>query len=85
MSDPTNPDPEVVEKNATDFVTINGVRYFCTGDIGQVTKSGAIQIVDRKKDLVKLAHGEYVALSKVPSAHRPNPSRQPNPNPSRQP
>ena len=56
---------QLVEKNATDYVTIDGVRYFCTGDIGQITVSGGLQIIDRKKDLVKLAHGEYIALSKV--------------------
>ena len=43
----------------------DGTRYFCTGDIGQVSKKGCVQIIDRKKDLVKLQQGEYVALSKV--------------------
>ena len=32
---------------------------------GQVHVSGSLQIIDRKKDLVKLQQGEYVALSKV--------------------
>ena len=41
------------------------MRYFCTGDIGQITPAGNMQIIDRKKDLVKLQMGEYVALSKV--------------------
>ncbi len=58
LVDATNPDAEVVAKNESEFETIEGVRYFCTGDVGQITPSGAIQIVDRKKDLVKLAHGE---------------------------
>lgn len=31
---------------------------------------GVLQIVDRKKDLVKLAHGEYVSLGKVESRLR---------------
>merc|ERR1712146_96288 len=56
---------EIVQKNTEDFVTIDGIRYFCTGDIGQFTPSGNLMIIDRKKDLVKLQQGEYVALSKV--------------------
>ena len=66
---PDAPDPEIAEKNATDFITApDGTRYFCTGDIGQFTASGMLQIIDRKKDLVKLQMGEYVALSKVENA-----------------
>merc|ERR1712216_492332 len=45
-----------------------GIRYFCTGDIGQFTEKGNLMIIDRKKDLVKLQMGEYVALSKVENA-----------------
>merc|ERR1712194_166337 len=68
LVDSTNPDPDIVAKNAEDFVTLDGIRYFCTGDIGQITPAGNIQIIDRKKDLVKLQMGEYVALSKVENA-----------------
>ena len=68
LVDKKNPDAEVVAKNKEDYITIDGVRYFCTGDIGQYTKSGSLQIIDRKKDLVKLQMGEYVALSKVENA-----------------
>jgi len=64
-TNPESPDPEILEKNAEEFVTIGGIRYFCTGDIGQITAEGNVQIIDRKKDLVKLQQGEYVALSKV--------------------
>jgi long-chain acyl-CoA synthetase len=65
--DPENPDPELVAKNASDFSVdpVDGTRYFHTGDIGQVTADGTLQIIDRKKDLVKLQMGEYVALSKA--------------------
>lgn len=63
--DPSAPDPEIEKKNAEEFVLEDGVRYFCTGDIGQFTPVGNLMIIDRKKDLVKLQQGEYVALSKV--------------------
>jgi len=68
LVDETNPDPEIEKKNTEDFITIDGVRYFCTGDVGQVTPAGTLQIIDRKKDLFKGATGEYVALSKVEAA-----------------
>ena len=66
LVDPSNPDKEVIKKNETEYETdAKGRRWFRTGDIGQVTPEGVLQIVDRKKDLVKLQQGEYVALSKV--------------------
>lgn len=42
-----------------------GTRWFYTGDIGQFHLDGCLEIVDRKKDIVKLQHGEYVSLGKV--------------------
>ncbi|BFZ00564.1 hypothetical protein BsWGS_03603 [Bradybaena similaris] len=53
------------EKTTEDFIAINGLRYFCTGDIGQFEEDGSLRIIDRKKDLVKLQHGEYISLAQV--------------------
>merc|ERR1712079_828148 len=63
--DPSQPNPELQEKNEEDWIVIGGVRFFRTGDIGQITKQGLLQIIDRKKDLWKGPQGEYVALTKV--------------------
>ncbi|GAA0146075.1 ligase [Lithospermum erythrorhizon] len=43
----------------------SGIRWFFTGDIGQFHSDGCLEIIDRKKDIVKLQHGEYVSLGKV--------------------
>ncbi|CCE63946.1 hypothetical protein TPHA_0G01090 [Tetrapisispora phaffii CBS 4417] len=44
--------------------------WFCTGDIGEWTSNGQIKIIDRKKNLVKTANGEYIALEKLESIYR---------------
>ena len=50
------------EKTREEFYEEDGFRWFRTGDIGQVEADGVIRIVDRKKDLVKLQHGEYISF-----------------------
>ncbi|XP_034208504.1 long chain acyl-CoA synthetase 8-like [Prunus dulcis] len=42
-----------------------GMRWFYTGDIGMFHPDGCLEIIDRKKDIVKLQHGEYISLGKV--------------------
>lgn len=41
-----------------------------TGDIAQWSENGTLKIVDRKKNLVKLSHGEYVALEKLEAEYK---------------
>lgn len=56
------------EKTREEFyVDEQGIRWFRTGDIGEMEVDGTLRIIDRKKDLVKLQYGEYVSLGKVES------------------
>ncbi|KAG0233332.1 hypothetical protein BGW42_007530 [Actinomortierella wolfii] len=56
--------PEETEK----VLTEDG--WFKTGDIGSVSEDGTLSIKDRVKNLVKLQHGEYVALEKCEAIYR---------------
>eukprot|EP01101_Sappina_pedata_P005469 TRINITY_DN2514_c1_g1_i1.p2 TRINITY_DN2514_c1_g1~~TRINITY_DN2514_c1_g1_i1.p2 ORF type:complete len:705 (+),score=362.34 TRINITY_DN2514_c1_g1_i1:25-2139(+) len=47
--------------------------WFKTGDVGMWTDSGSITIIDRVKNLVKLSHGEYVALESLESKFKASP------------
>eukprot|EP00930_Biecheleria_cincta_P069421 TRINITY_DN57166_c0_g1_i1.p1 TRINITY_DN57166_c0_g1~~TRINITY_DN57166_c0_g1_i1.p1 ORF type:complete len:772 (+),score=163.23 TRINITY_DN57166_c0_g1_i1:61-2316(+) len=47
--------------------------FFMTGDIGMVLPDGSLKIIDRKKNLVKLKGGEYVALEKMNGAFNNSP------------
>jgi len=47
--------------------------WFLTGDVGQWRKDGTLEIIDRKKDLVKMKHGEYLALGHLESIFKHSP------------
>lgn len=43
--------------------------WFYSGDIGQINANGSVSVIDRKKNIVKLQNGEYVALEKLEAVY----------------
>lgn len=55
------------EKTNEVFFERDGMRWFRTGDIGEVDDTGVLRVIDRKVDLIKLNNGEYVSLGNIES------------------
>jgi long-chain acyl-CoA synthetase len=56
------------EKVTKETFTQDG--WLQTGDIGEWSPKGTLSIIDRKKNLIKLAHGEYIAIEKLESEYK---------------
>lgn len=53
------------EANKAAFFDNDGIHWFISGDIVEIHPDGTFSIIDRKKDIVKLANGEFISLGKV--------------------
>ena len=47
--------------NEDGWLVVGGVRYFCTGDVGELVGPGQVRVIGRCKSHFKLAQGIYVA------------------------
>jgi len=60
---------KIQKKTSEEFIN----DWFRTGDIGSWSSDGSLELIDRVKNLVKLAHGEYIALENLESKFKESP------------
>ncbi|CAO1629069.1 unnamed protein product [Parajaminaea phylloscopi] len=58
------------KREETTKETIDSDGWLMTGDVGQWNKDGTLSVIDRKKNLVKLSHGEYIAVERLESTYK---------------
>jgi len=64
----------LIQKTEDEFSSVapneDGVfHWFRTGDIGLFTEDGRLKLIDRKKNLVKLKGGEYIAIEQMEAVY----------------
>lgn len=58
------------KREETTKETIDSDGWLMTGDVGQWNKDGTLSVIDRKKNLVKLSGGEYIAIERLESTYK---------------
>lgn len=58
------------KRDETTKETIDSDGWLMTGDVGQWNADGTLSVIDRKKNLVKLSGGEYIAIERLESTYK---------------